>query len=121
MSYLTADQLASMRATNEASMVDTATIKRYTTASDGAGGYTTTETTLTASVRLSPRQTLQPNTTPYAGRLAERVPWTAYFPHGTDVQESDVITVNGKNYDIIAVIGPYTNETALDTVCAEKD
>ena len=117
---LTDVELAEMQAMQETVMPSTATITHYVDASDGMGGSITTETTATSPCRLSPTKNM-PVATVFAGRLAERLPWRCTFPAGTAVTENDTITVDGRIFDVIGALGPYSLETALVCILAEHE
>jgi hypothetical protein len=117
---LTSTELAGMQAVQATTMTQTATITRRTRVSDGMGGHTEAEATSTAFCRLAPTANM-PVATIYAGRLGERLPWRCAFPVGTDVEESDMVTVDGRDFEILGILGPYGLATALICICAERE
>ena len=117
---LTDSELVDMRAVQAETMTQVATITSMAYASDGAGGTTVTETTAEAACRLAPLKNM-PVATILAGKLAERMPWRCTFATGTDVQEDDRITVEGRAFEVVGILGPYGFETALACILAERD
>jgi len=117
---LTSDELTAMQAVHEETMTQTATITRYTLSSDGAGGTTRSSTTDTEVCRLAPTKNMAV-ATQYAGRLAERLPWQCTFPADADVQDDDMITVDGRDFEVVGILGPYGFETALVCILAERE
>lgn len=117
---LGATELAAMRAMQVQTMASAAVVVRIARVSDGMGGWETSETTAESPCRLSPSANM-PVAQIYAGRLGEGLPWRATFPAGTDVQEGDRVTVDGRMFEVLGVLAPYTYETARVCICAERE
>lgn len=106
MTMLSAGDVASMRATCQEAMPDTAIIYRRSWASDGGGGGSATFTAAgTVACRLAPT-TSPGDEEPIADRLAEASHWTIAVPALTDVRQDDRITVSTVTYEVMAVNSP---------------
>lgn len=116
---LSATELAAMRVVQAATMTSTAVVTRIARTSDDMGGWTQSETTHSLACRIAPSANM-PTASIYAGRLAEGLPWRLTVAAGADVQEGDRVTVDGRGFEVLGVMGPYTNETARVCVCAER-
>ncbi len=117
---LTSAELTALQSVQELTMTDTATIFRYATVSDGAGGTTETVTTSSVACRLAPSNNAALAQL-YAGRIDEGILWYIYLPTDTDVQEEDRITIGLNSFDILGKRAPYTLETAIRLDCMERD
>ena len=109
---LTASELASMAAERESvTMRESATIVRHTVVDDGYGG--TNETTVETVVPCFRYPNgAGANEPVVAGQLAQGLVWTLGFPVGTDVKRSDTVNVGSESYEVIAILGPYSHQTA---------
>lgn len=107
---LTATELADMRQAILEALPDTGQVTRPTRAADGLGGQTVTYTTAIAAVAC--RLSLPTGGTPgisqlgkeIAERLGNRTIFVASFPYNTDVRDGDRLAVNGKTYEVLAII-----------------
>lgn len=119
---LSATQLAELRRREEARMVDTADIITRVRVSDGAGGYTYTETT-TEDIPCWREANLAGNTeTPFGGQLTSGLQWLFVFPYGTTVSTDDEIVYvpSGERFSVMGVLGPRTLELARRIIAVEK-
>ena len=115
---LTADELAGLRTAQAAVLPDTDTIHRRTQTPDDSGGWVTEETTHTLKCRVA-ASPFAPDREILAGKEIEGPAWRITFAAGADVRNDDRVTVNGRRFEVVAVYGPATYETARVTVCAE--
>lgn len=89
-----------MRATADKALPDSATIRRATLSSDGAGGQTQTWADVaTVACRLMPRLT-QPQDKTVGDKLTNVSGWMIALPYGTDVTEGDIVTVGGRTFEV---------------------
>lgn len=119
---LTSAELTAMRAVQAATFDLSGVIKRGGgTASDGAGGTVTTGATTVATVacRLAPNQTSDREAIVAAGLQAQTV-WRLTVPQGTDLTAKDRVEIGSRTFEVMAVYGPRTNETARVALCVER-
>lgn len=110
-----------MRAAQALTMTDSATILRETMIDDGMGGESSSWAAVgSATCRVAPALRM-PEVAIVAGRNSEAMGWTVTFPALTDVREEDRIAVGGREFEVIGVLGPETNETARRCLCIERD
>lgn len=124
---LSPDDLAAMRAQQEAAMPDTAAIYPVVQTSDSAGGFTEARGTMRASVvcRLAP-------TTGVAGRAStgrsERVRngglgleswWWVTVPVGTVIARTDQVVISGRTFEVVDTGAGPSWETARRVLCVE--
>ncbi len=115
---LSPTEIAAMRATLDASLPDTAEIRRRTLASDGAGGYTEAwNLVVTAACRLAPTGRL-PQERLIAERVSNASTWTLAVSAGTDVQVGDQVTVGARILEVAAVLAR-SDEIALRVIVTE--
>ena len=115
---ITAAELASMQATQALTLTTACSIGRRTYTSDGMGGETET-VTWHASMCRATASNNAPDYQIYASRANETMLWRITFAAGTDVQETDKITIGARVYEVLGVLAPGTVETARVTVCME--
>lgn len=86
-------------------MPDTADVARATEVDTESGGSTTTWPNVVVGVpcRIEPAG-LSSQEEILALRLAAVIPWTIAFPHGTDVQRKDRVTVGTQVFEVQAVL-----------------
>ncbi len=97
---LSATQITSMRATEALALPDTATISRVARASDGAGGWTETWSTVASGVacRLMSTQGLAEG--PAAGTQQAAADWALTLPLGTDLRAADRVVVASRTFEV---------------------
>src|SRR5574340_43786 len=105
----TAD-LASMRATLDASLPDTAAIGRYASSPDGAGGETVTWPVAPADAavpcRIAPTsETLRRTEMVAALKLVSEDSWIVTFGSTVTLTEKDRVTIGAFTYEVAAVFG----------------
>lgn len=99
---LSADELASLRATLNTSLSDSGTIYRYGTANSGYGQNVGTVSPIgTAACRVA--QQGSPFEQEIAGRLGSDTLWTITFPAGTDVDRKDKVQTEGRTFEVQGV------------------
>lgn len=110
--------LAQMRAAQEATMSQTATIMRATIASDSYGGQTVTRASAGAvKCRVAPTGGREAQ---IAAKLTALVTWSVTIPYGADVQATDLLVLEtGRTFQVEAVLGGGSVETARRAICTE--
>ena len=116
---LTSRDLSRMRETQADFFPSTGTRTRRTPVADGAGGYTETTTTATTDVRLAV-STYAPDREIRAGKVIEGPAWRVYCAQSFDVKADDMWTIDGRNFEILAVYAGSSWETARMSICEEK-
>lgn len=116
---ITSTELAWMRAAQENAMPDTATITRHTHASDGAGGSTSTPSTSSSACRLMPAGSGTEELV--AQGIAVKNGRIIVWPYGTDIQATDQVTIDGREFEIKAILRAGAWATATRTVAVEID
>jgi hypothetical protein len=132
---LSAADLAYTRQTQGLTLTERAIVQHTTTVSDGMGGqlpvltYTGDIPCRVAPMRVQAAEAL------VGGQLMGQLPWEITLPAGTVFDVSDRINVGGtlsgtppnevidggRWFEILAIYGAWTNETARQTLCAERD
>ena len=113
---LSATEVAAMRAIQGAALPDTATRTRKTYVSDGMGGQTPSESTTSYACRLAPTSGRELEV---AARVTSAVTFTVTLPYDADVVASDELTVNGRTFNVVAVLQGGTWATALRVLAVE--
>lgn len=118
MTLLLSDaDIAAMRTTLNRTLPDTATIKRDTQVSDGAGGYTvTTATSDPVACRVAPSNGREQT---IAGRLDAVGTWTITLPANTDVTSKDRIAVGSRTFEVVLPLRPRSWELSRRVVGEE--
>ena len=132
---LTAADLAYTRATALESLVNRAIVRHTTTESDGMGG-TTDVMTYTGDIpcRVAPMR-VQAAEGIMGGQLMGDLPWEITLPAETAIDLSDRLNVEGvlsgtppdqtvtggRWFEVLAKYSQWTNETACQLLCAERD
>lgn len=116
---LSADQLAAMKATINASFPDSATIQRPSNVSDGAGGWTSAvSTTGPHSCRVDPAGSTA-NEYMTVDEIFSSSAHIITFPAGTDVRAQDRIVVGARTFEVRGVLSPAAWELSRRAVCLE--
>jgi SPP1 family predicted phage head-tail adaptor len=113
---LSADDLAAMRAIQGEALPDTATRTRKALVPDGMGGHTETPSTETYACRIAPTSGRELEV---AARVTSAVTFTVTLPYDADVVASDELTVNGRTFQIVAVLRGEAWQTALRVLAVE--
>ena len=113
---LSASDLTTMRAAQAAALPDTATRTRKTYVSDGMGGQTPSESTTSYACRLAPTSGRELEV---AARVTSAVTFTVTLPYDADVVADDELTVNGRTFQIVAVLAGGAWQTALRVLAVE--
>jgi hypothetical protein len=132
---LTAEDLAFTRQTQSLTLVQRAIVAHRSEQSDGMGGTTTT-TSYTGDIacRLAPLR-VQAAEAVLGGQLTGDLPWEITLPVGTIIDLSDRLNVDGtlsgtppnetvtggRWFEVLAKYGEWTNISALQCLCAERD
>lgn len=115
---LDADDIAEMRATLDESLPDTAAVTRRIDASDGAGGATTTWSTVTETLcRIGPVSARDQRIV--GATIAALANYTLTVTAGTDVRAADRIAVGARTFAVKAVLRRGEWNLATRAVCAE--
>lgn len=112
-----ATELDAMRSTLEASLPDTAQVRRKTLTSDGMGGQTESWATVaTVACRVAPSG--RPEERAVAERLASVSVWTVTLPALTDVRAVDRLVVGARTFEVVGVLAR-SDEVGRRVVCVE--
>lgn len=108
MSMLTQAELDAMRTTADESLPELADIYRPTNPQpDGAGGRTSTEARVVASVpcRIAPEGAIAGRADDVTGdRLANVQRWQLTFEHGANVEPGDEVHVNARLFTVVSIV-----------------
>jgi len=115
---LTTAEMNNARAVQELTMLNTASIQRPTTTSDGMGGTTQAWQSIGES-KCRIAINAGKDAIVLAGQIRERAPWRVTFPALTDVRVSDRLIVGDVYLEVVGVSGPSTFETARIALCAD--
>ena len=119
MSILSAFDLAELVAIDEDEMAATGVIKRKTSVSDGKGGHTATWATIaTVKCRLMVSFSSQAGDSEIAGRMTNTANFQIRFPVGTDVRNTDTITIGTRVFEVIKALA-HTYQTSLRVAVVE--
>lgn len=120
MRALTVGELTRMRGSSDALLPSTCTRLRTAYTSNGAGGFTSTDSEITYSCRVAPGA---PYNYPMEPRVAEKLEntsiWTLILPYDADVTIKDVMQVSGENYQVVGVHDNKDWQTALRVICSK--
>lgn len=115
---LTASDLAISRATAEATMADTCTFERDAAIYDNEGGLVATSGTVSTS-----RCGLHAVSGGAEQATADRLGWTAAYavrlPLAIVVQPADRLVINGRTFEVGAVLANGVQATAQTVICQE--
>lgn len=105
----------SLRAREQAAWMPVrATISRVTRVSDGAGGTTETWGTHLTGVRCRVDLPSSGAEEQVAGQIQSVATVIVTVPHGTDVTARDRLTVDGRTFEVVAVlVGSYSTNRTL--------
>lgn len=109
-----------MRSMQALTFDQTATVTRRSYTSDGAGGQTVTITAISLPCRVAPANSIASRAANVAGQPAEFFGWRVTFAAGADVRKDDWISVAGHAFEVVAVLGAESRETARVVLCAER-
>lgn len=115
---LTATELADMRAVQTLTFDQVATVTRRVLTPDGTGGQTASNTTSSLPCRVAPASGAQRSM--LGAQYAESQAWKVTFAAGVDVRMTDRIAVAGHNFEVVAVLGTESRETARVTLGVER-
>jgi head-tail adaptor len=101
---LGATQISGMRATAALALPDTATISRVARASDSAGGWTETWSTVASGVacRLMSTQNLGEGRA--VGTQQATSEWMLTLPLGTDIRAADRVVVASRTFEVNSLL-----------------
>ena len=116
---LTPSELTAMRAEQEKTLQDMATVAHRAYQSDGAGGQTETLTYEDFPCRVAP-SSYAPDYQIFAGVANETQLWRIAFPALTPVKNEDMVMVGARSFEVVGVLGPATFETARVVICVER-
>lgn len=114
---LSASDLAELVAIDESTMTATATIRRYTSVSDGSGGTIDTYANVGASkCRVNASVSMREGSV--SGELQNASDVVLHFPTGTDVRNKDQIIVGTHTFEVKRSV-PHTWQTSLRVEATE--
>mgnify|MGYP000981949564 CR=1 FL=1 len=113
---LSATEVAAMRAIQGEALPDTATRTRKALVPDGMGGHTETPSTETYACRIAPTSGRELEV---AARITSAVTFIVTLPYDADVVADDELTVNGRTFQIVAVLRGEAWQTALRVLAVE--
>ena len=101
---LGATQISGMRATAALALPDTATISRVARASDSAGGWTETWSTVASGVACRLMSTQKLGEGPAGGTQQAAAEWVLTLPLGTDLRAADRIVVASRTFEVTTLL-----------------
>lgn len=112
---LSAAELAAMRAIQLQALPDTAIIQRYTSVSDGMGGYDQVWAAVgTVAARLYPQSVRSmAETTSGGSQVISETRWFITLPHGTQVTAADRLKIGNRTWEIYQVNNTQSWQTAV--------
>lgn len=113
MTILSASEVAELVAIDESTMTDTATIRRFTSVSDGMGGATdtwATVTTVKCRIQAYTRITSLEQVT--SDQMAVTADFVVFLPVGTDVRNTDKLVIGTRTFEVRHGV-PHTWQTSL--------
>lgn len=117
---LTAAQLTAMRAVQAQTFDKSAVVTRRTVSQDAAGRPSAADSTAaTVACRLSPGQASDRERVE-AGRVVGQTLWRVTVPALTDVRLSDKLVIGARSFEVLAVWGEESRETARVCLCVER-
>lgn len=114
---LSTAELAAMQAVQVLTLTDACTVNVRTLTSDGMGGYTEVWATTATVCRLAPASG---DELVAAGQQRGVMGWTITLPAGTTITAKSRITIGSRNFEVLAVSGALTRETARVCICQER-
>lgn len=119
---LTADDMAMMRSTAEATLLTESCVVRSPGAktSDGAGGWTEGAPSDSDAIDCSRRMPKPGNEMELANQLKLVNPWTIDLPAATAVDGEDQIVIGSDVYEVRALLEGGTREILLRVLCVES-
>lgn len=117
---LTTAELTDMRSVQTLTLDQTAIVARRVYADDGAGGQTETSTTANLPCRVAPMQSSNLRVAVLGGQSLEEYRWRVTFAAGADVRKGDRIGVAGHDFEVAAVLGSESRETARVVLCVDR-
>jgi len=116
-----ANDLAQLRADQEAALPDTCTRTRYTYAADGYGGSTASAAAATYACRVRPMPGgMVPREATEAAKMTGAALYVVTLPYTADVAPDDEIAHGGRALQVIGVYRDPSWDTATRVYCQEK-
>jgi hypothetical protein len=112
-------ELSQLRAASLVTLGDTCTLERITQANDSGGGYSDTVVTATVACSVAPGPDMSALEQLAGGVVAPSVPFVVRLPHDTVIDANDRILHSGRTLEVIAVLGPRTNELVRRVLCRQ--
>lgn len=117
---LTAGQLADARLMQSKTLDKTASVRRRVFVNDSAGRPSENVSTVaTVACRLAPAKTADRERVE-AARFTGQTMWRITVPALTDVRVSDRFEIGARAFEIVAVWGEESRETARVCLCVER-
>lgn len=118
-SFFPAGQMAQLRSFVATSLPDSAVIQRPTSTVDAAGSEIRTYTNVgTVACRVEPDRSGDAERT-LGERLTGVLMWRVTLPYLTDITAPDRISINGRMFEVEAVLAPESYEARREVVATE--
>lgn len=117
---LSSAQLTAMRAVQAQTFDMSAAVTRRSVSLDAAGRPVETPSTVaTVACRVAPARAADGERVE-AGRVQGQTLWRVTVPALTDVRLSDALLVGSRSFEVVAVWGAESRETARVCLCVER-
>lgn len=118
MRAVSAGELTRLQSAAEALFDKTATRYRKVLTSNGAGGFTESESTVTYACNVATTALWNmPLETNNAGQIINTSSWVIRLPYDADIEKDDRLTVDGEEYQVMAIHRNKSWQTALRVIC----
>lgn len=116
----TATALARIRAAAVELQTDTCTVYHKTRVTNGAGGYTNTESSATYTCRVSPSAGFNlPMELLTSGKINTFSTWFVTLPYNATVAKDDRIVANSQTFEVLGIHQGKTWIADLDVLCSK--
>lgn len=120
MAIFTAAEMADLRSLQQSSLTQACTIVTDAEVSDGAGGQTTTETTVaTENCRVSPMPLARAEAV-LGDRFRDTIPYQIALKHDTAARRQHRIQVGSDVYEVVAIWEAGTYGTTTKAICIKR-
>lgn len=117
---LSASDLAAMQAVASSALDTACTIQRKTRTPDGTGHYSETLTTI-ATVQCNLSQPTAGQMQNYGYKIGALATWQVRVPTGTNVEEDDLLTINGQTIVVQVVLQPQSYQTSMRLLASQVE
>ena len=112
--------LAALEAQAEATMPETATVSTRAQAATAGGGVTETTSVITTCAARLRRAGTQPDEIDRGGRYSVEALWVIAVPTSTPLTQSGSVTINGRTFEIVALLGGHSYEPERRVLVVER-